>query len=276
MFQFLTIALLVNSAATSILNGPQLANASSSTRVKRFKQIPPGDCLTFPTEHMRKRHEVTNYFLTGSVAQEVSEQAFADFPLATLNAVWRGSTSLQWRNATRFSTCRTIVSELYEVFNFKLNFKLLTKFMGQYCRVHFDKRTQEYVEELTVCKENSRFIYTHVCKDCRTYLHVRRWATNRFLPDYNYVVMGPVAYYFYGTHHASHSRTLVAFVITDNAYFYANARLIFYGNSGNIYKLDLSENDLYNKGHNRGLFDPDYPPGFENVTPYVPIPIENK
>lgn len=252
MFQhLLVIALLVHSSAT-------------------FKQISRGDCLSFPTEHMRKRYEVTQYFLTRFVATEMSEETFEDFPLATINAVWGGPTDLQWKNASRFSTCRTIVHQLYEVSKFPLS----TKLIGHVCRIHVDKRTQEYVQELTVCTENANFIFTHVCYFCssRTYVHVKLFATNRFLPDYNYVVVGPIAHYsFYGTHHATHSRTLVAFVIPDNVYFYANARLIFYGHSGHIYKLDLSKNDLYNKGPNRGFFEPNQPPGFENVTPYFPL-----
>lgn len=242
--QVLVITLLVHSAAT-------------------FKQVSQGDCRSFPTEYMRKRHEVTDD-LSRVLAREVSAQAFEDFPLATKNAVWEGPTNLLWSSASRFLSCKTEVHTLYEVSRENQFLKL----MGEECRIHVDRRTQEYVEELTVCKKNAKFMYTNHCENCQTFLDVRRWATERFFPEHNYVVIGPIEFFFYGFYYASHSKTLVAFVVTDRVYFYTNARLIFYGNSGNIYKLDLSANELYNQGSNRGLFEPNQPPGYPSGLPY--------
>lgn len=241
--------------------------ATSDTTTTEHRNVKPSEsmCRNFPTAHIGKWNQVKDY-LSEDLAKEVSAKAFKNFPSATLNAVYLKKAASKWRKS-QFQTCSIEVFTLYEV----LKFHLTPILIGHDCRIHFDQLNQEYVEELTVCRNHTTFLYTHHCPDCASFEDIQQWARDHFLPGYNsYVVIGPISYFsFYGYHHASHSTTLVAFVADDNVYVYKNARLVYDGYSGHIYKLDLSENDLYNQGHNRGLFEPNYPPGFENVTPYV-------
>lgn len=239
----------------------------------------PFDCSKYPLEEIVQKYEVTNT-LTISLAKQASEDTFDQHPYLETTAVWQGPTTSKfgkWRNSRRYGpTCTTEVQKLYEVKRFKPTPTLI----GQDCKIYVEKKTSNYLPHLTVCKKNAKFVSNHHCSFCEIgYLKddIPEWQRSQRLQNnqlsYPYILIGPIEdFYFYGEEKtfATHSRMMVAFAAEDATYFYTNARLIFNGRNGDIYKLDLSHNSHYNQGPNLGIFEPGNPPGYENVIPYVP------
>ena len=240
------------------------------------------NCYNYPTQYVKDKHEEIGYLDERAAKKKSIERFGKVVPQhgGHHNTVWKGPTNGQWRPTINQGDmqCFTGVKLVYN-YDYELKQASL---MGKDCEITVRAINGHLFNDLTICKRHEKFIRRHHCATCQSLADVRSWFSDNLQGTGHppYVLSGPVAIngFEFIDHDdetfATHERMLISFVDRGGRiYNYLNARLLFSGNTGRIYKLDLSLNNNYNQylggKVDNGYYLPHEPPGI-GTNPYYP------